>query len=170
MDVIQSGQYAVFLRDVETGAELTSDGQSPGPGMVKTCLVFDSLEETEQYCRRRIADIPNLRCEVFDSHGRTNAPVATFVGERYEGGLESQPRAGRMMRWAFLLFALALPLFWYTWRTRGEGWMASFFGVQLVLVGLRLLHWGYSMKEELRHRKEQSDLRKQQSAAHRGRS
>jgi hypothetical protein len=35
---------------------------------------------------------------------------------------------------------------------------------------LRLLHWGYSTKEELRYRKTQADLRKQQSATHTGRS
>ena len=54
-----------------------------------------------------------------------------------------------MMRWAFVAMAGSFPLFWYTWKTRGEGWIASLFGIQLVLLGLRLLHWGYSMKEEL---------------------
>ena len=68
-----------------------------------------------------------------------------------------------MMRWALLAMAASLPLFWYTWKTRGEGWIASLFGVQLILLGLRLLHWGYGMKEELRYRKAQSDLRKQQT-------
>ena len=42
-------------------------------------------------------------------------------------------------------------------------------GVQLVLIGLRLLHWGYSMNEELRTRKAQSDLRKQKGATSAGR-
>jgi hypothetical protein len=170
MEVIQPTQYAVFLCDVETGAEMTSDGHYLDPGMMRSCLIFDSLEETEQYCRRKIEGIPNLRCEVFDSHGRANPPVATFVGQRYEDRLESQAKAERMMRWAFLSLAASFPLFWYTWKTRGEGWIASFFGVQLVLVGLRLLHFGYSMKEELRYRKAQSDLRKQQNATHTGRS
>ena len=170
MEVIQLTQYAVFLCDVETGAELTSDGNYLDSGMMRSCLIFDSLEEAEQYCRRKIEGIPNLRCEVFDSHGRANPSVATFVGQRYQRGLESQAKAGHMMRWAFVTIAASFPLFWYTWKTRGEGWMASFFGVQLVIIGLRLLHWGYSMKEELRYRKAQSDLRKQQSATHIGRS
>jgi hypothetical protein len=170
MEVIQPTQYAVFVCDVETGVELTSDGDYLDPGMTRSCQIFDSLEEAEQYCRRKIADIPKLRCEVFDSHGRANPPVATFVNARYEDRLESETKAGRMMRGAFLLMAAALPLFWYTWKTRGEGWLAIFFGIQLILVGLRLLHWGYSMKEELRYRKAQSDLRKQRNATFAGRS
>jgi hypothetical protein len=170
MEVIQPTQYAVFFCDVETGADLTSDGHYLDPGILGSCLIFDSLEETEQYCRRKIEGVPTLRCEVFDSHGRANPPVATFVGRRYESRLESEGKCGRMMRWAFLLIAASFPLFWYTWKTRGEMWIASFFGVQLVLGGLRLLHWGYSLKEELRYRKAQSDLRKQQSATHSGRS
>ena len=68
------------------------------------------------------------------------------------------------MRWAILTMAASLPLFWYTWKTRSEAWITSIFGGQLVLLGLRLLHWGYGMKEELRYRKAQSDLRKQQGA------
>jgi hypothetical protein len=45
----------------------------------------------------------SLRCEVFDSHRRTNPPVAPFVGQWYEARLESQAHAGRIGRWAFLL-------------------------------------------------------------------
>ena len=73
MEIIQPTQCAVFLRDVETGAGLTADGHYLDPGMIGTCLIFDSLEETEQYCRHKIEDIPKLQCDVFDSHGRANA-------------------------------------------------------------------------------------------------
>ncbi|MBI3476642.1 MAG: hypothetical protein HY010_12995 [Acidobacteria bacterium] len=163
MEMIQPTQYAVFLCDTENRTELTSDGHSLGPGMTRSCLIFDSLDEAEQYCRRTIADIPRLRCDVFDSRGRVNPPVATFVDPQFEGSLDSEAKATRMIRWACLLIAASLPLFWYTWRTRGEGWVGAFFGVQFVFVALRLLHWGYSMKEELRNRKVQSDLRKQQN-------
>jgi hypothetical protein len=162
MELIRPTQYAVFVCDVESGVELTADGRYLDPGMPRTCLLVDSLEEAEQFCRAKIAAIPNLRCEVFDSQGRANPPVATFVSPRYEHKLESPAKASRMMRWAYLVIAASFPLFWYTWKTRGEGWLASFFGMQLAFAGLRLLHWGYSMKEELRYRNTQSDLRRQQ--------
>jgi hypothetical protein len=166
MEIIQPGQYAVFLRDVKTGAPLTCDGCYLDRETGGSCLIFDSVEETEQYCRRKVEGIPNLRCDVFDSYGRANPPVATFVNQRYENRLDSEAKSGPMMRWALLMIAASFPLFWYTWKTRAEGWIASFFGIQLVVLGLRLLYWGFGMKEELRYRKAQSDLRKQQSAPH----
>jgi hypothetical protein len=159
--VIQPTQYAVFLSDVKTGVELTSAGRYLDPGMRSSCLIFDSLEETEQYCRWKVQGIPHLRCEVFDSHGKANPPVATFVSQRYEARLESPDKAGRMMRWALVPIAASFPLFWYTWKTRGEGWIASLFGIQLIFAGLRLLHWGYSMKEELGYRRAQTELLRQ---------
>ena len=170
MEVIQPTEYAVFFRDVETGAQLTCDGHLVDPAMPGSCLIFDSLEEAEQYCRRKIESTPDLQCEVFDSHGRANPPVATFVDKRHEGRLESHAQAIRKMRWGYLLLAASIPLFWYTWKTRGEGWMAAFFGIQFALAGLRFLHWGYSMKEELLSREAQSKLRKQENATRSGRS
>jgi hypothetical protein len=168
MEVIQPTQYAVFVRDVETGAELTSDGHQLEPRTTRSCLIFDSLEEAEQYCSRQIEIIPELRCDVFDSHGRANPPIATFVNRRYESKLESEEKASRMMRWAGVLISSSVPLFWHTWKTRGEGWIAAFFGVQLVVIGLRLLLWGCSMKEELRSSRRKADLRRKQNATHTG--
>jgi hypothetical protein len=152
-----------FLSDVETEAELTSDGSYLGPGMLSSCLIFDSLEETEQYCRRRVEDIPRLRCDVFDSQGKAQPPLATFVNQRHEHKLESPAKASRLMRWSLLPMAASLPLFWYTWKTRGEGWIASLFGIQFIFAGLRLLHWGYSMKEELGSRQARSELLRQRA-------
>ncbi len=48
MEIIQPTQYAVFLRDAETQAPLTSDGHYLDRGMTGSCLIFDSPEETEQ--------------------------------------------------------------------------------------------------------------------------
>jgi hypothetical protein len=129
--------------------------------MMPSCLIFDSLEEAEQYCRRKVEVIPNLRCEVFDRHGKAKPPVATFVNPRHEARLDSPAKARRIMCWGLLSIAASPPLFWYTWKTRGEGWIASFFGIQFIFAGLRLLHWGYSMKEELSSRKAQADLHRQ---------
>lgn len=83
MELIQPTQYAVFFRDVETGSALTCDGRHLDPRMIGSCLIFDSLAETEQYCRQKIEHIPNLRCEVFDSHGRVNPPARTSVEPQF---------------------------------------------------------------------------------------
>jgi len=132
--VIQPTQYAVFLSDVETGVELTSAGRYLAPGMRSSCLIFDSLEETEQYCRSKVQGIPNLRCEVFDSHGKANPPVATFVGHMEQAGESGQ--AGRMMRWP-LSDCAVVPLFWSTWEDPRGRVDRFFVGIQLILAGLR---------------------------------
>lgn len=169
MDVIQPGQYAAFLSDVETGAEMTSDGDHFNAGMIGRCLIFDSLEEAEQYCRQKVEGIHNLRCDVFDSHGRANPPVATFVNPRHQHKLDSEAESRRLMGWGWTCIAASLPLYWFAFTRRGEAWIAGFFGMQLTVAGLRVLHWSYSVGEELRYRKTQSDLRKQQITAKTGR-
>jgi hypothetical protein len=163
-ELIRPGQYVAFVSDLETGAEMNGAGLYLAPGMIRTCLIFESLSEASGYCLQKIEAMPNLRYDVFDDHGRVNPPVATFVNKGYEHRLDSPVKAARMMRWGLVAIAASLPLFWFTWIRRGEAWIAAFFGVQFVLLGLRLLHWGYSMREELRYRKAQSDLRMQQNA------
>jgi hypothetical protein len=164
MELIKPKQYAVFLSDAETGAEMTSDGRYLDLEDVRRCLIFDSLPEAEQFCWQKIEKIPNLRCEVFDSHGRANPPVTILVNPLHQHKLDSPTKARRMMRWGFVGVAASLLLFGIAWVRKGEWWIAAFFGVQLAFFGLRLLHWGYGMKEELRNRARQSILRAQQNA------
>jgi hypothetical protein len=170
MEIIQPGQYATFLSDIETGVEMTHDGSYFAASALSFCLLFDSLEEAEQYCCAKVEDFPNLRCDVFDSHGRANPPVATFANRRHRRKLDSPAESRRLMRWGAVAIAASLPLFCFAWARRGEAWIAAFFGMQLVFAGLRVLHWGYSVGEALRYEKAQSDLRKQQIAAKTGRS
>jgi hypothetical protein len=170
MEIIQPGQYAAFLSDIETSVEVAEDGSYVADSSLGCCLLFDSPEEAEQYCSSKVEDFPNLRCEVFDSHGRANSPVATVVNRRYQHKLESPARSRRLMRWGAVAIAASLPLFWFAWARRGEAWIAAIFGMQLLFAGLRVLHWGYSLGETLRYEKAQSELRKQQIAAKTGRS
>ncbi len=165
MEIIQPGQYAAFLSDIETGAEMRGDGSYVDAGTVGCCLLFDSLEEAERYCCAKVEDFPNLRCDVFDSHGRANPPVAIFANRRHRRKLDSPAEARRLMGWGVIAIAASFPLFWFAWARRGEAWIAAFFGMQLFIAGLRVLHWGYSVEEGLRYEKAESDRRKQQIAA-----
>jgi hypothetical protein len=165
MEVIQPQQYAVFFRDVTSGAEMTGHGDYFHTGMVRSCLIFESLQEAEQYCKEHVEDIPNLRCDVFDGAGRANPAVATIVNSRHRDRVDSQAESKKLMRWGAVALAASLPLFWFAWTRRGEAWIAIFFGIQLIFAGLRLLHWGYSLKEELGYRQVQSNLRRRQITA-----
>lgn len=170
MEIIQPGQYAAFLSDIDTGSEMRADGTYLDTGPIGCCLLFDSLEEARQYCCGKVEDFPNLRCDVFDSHGRANPPVATLANQRHRSKLDSSAEARRLMGWGVVAVAASLPLFWFAWARRGEAWIAVFFGMQLLFAGLRVLHWGYSVREGQRYEKAQSELRKQQIAAKTGSS
>jgi hypothetical protein len=80
--LVRPRQYSVFLTDVETSAPIHADGTSIKSAASHYCLVFDSLANAEFYCREAVSKVPSLKCEVFDSAGRVNAPVAIFVNEQ----------------------------------------------------------------------------------------
>jgi hypothetical protein len=63
MEVIRPGQYAAFLSDIETGAEMTSDGNYFAAGLIRCCVLFVSLEEAEQYCCAKVEEFLILRCD-----------------------------------------------------------------------------------------------------------
>ena len=169
MEIIRPGQYAAFLTDIETGVEMTSDGGYCDAGTLRTCLLFDSLEEAERYCSAKAEEFPSLRCDVFDSHGRANPPVASFANPRHQAKLDAQAQSRRLMRWGAVSIVASIPLFWWAWARRGEAWIGIVFGIQLVFAGLRVLHWGYSVGEGARYEKAQADLRQQQISAKTGR-
>jgi hypothetical protein len=63
MGQIRSGQYAVFLSDVESSAPLSADGLRVSSASEYFCLLFDSLPNAENYCREQAKKIRRLKCE-----------------------------------------------------------------------------------------------------------
>jgi hypothetical protein len=51
-ELIRPGQCAVFLNDVQSSAPHTNDGLPIGSAEEFSCLLFDSLGEAEEYCRK----------------------------------------------------------------------------------------------------------------------
>src|SRR6266849_2930966 len=82
-ELIQPGQYAVFLSDVQSSAPITSDGLPVRSASEYSCLLFDSLTDAESYCQETVKKVRRLKCEVFDSAGRANAPVAILVNPEF---------------------------------------------------------------------------------------
>ena len=141
--LIQPGQYAVSPGDVQSSAPMSSDG-SQGSSATSSFLLFESLPEAETYCRETVQKFRRIKCEVFDSAGRVNAPVAVIVSQEFGHALDTEAQAYRLIRWGLAAIGLSLPLFWYAWKSgASEVWWPILFGINLVFVGLRLLHWGY---------------------------
>ena len=133
------------------------------------CLIFDSLTDAESYCQRAVSQTRNLKCEIFDSAGRVNPPVAVLVNTEFAHKLDTEASARRLVRWGFVAIAISLPLFWYAWRNNaGVVWWPVFLGINSVFAGLRLIQWGHGLKEELIYRQKEAALRLQQNATPQG--
>ena len=143
-DLIRPGQYAVFLSDVQSSAQVTTDGLPLPSASEYFCLIFDTLPAAETYCQQAVQSF-RLKCEVFDSAGRVNAPVAVFVNPEFAHTLDTEASARRLVRWGFAALAISPPLFWYAWK-HGAGivWWPILLGINAVFAGLRLIQWGSS--------------------------
>lgn len=159
--LVRPGQYAAFLSDVETSAPIQEDGTSITSAASHSCLLFDTLPEAEAYCREAVSRVPRLKCEVFDSDGRANAPVATFVNDQYEHKIDTEAGARRLIRWGAVSSIAAFPFFLYAWWAGAEVvWWPILVGINLVFAGLRLMHWGQSLKDELKYRSNEAARRR----------
>jgi len=109
-----------------------------------------------------VSKVPRLKCEVFDSAGRVNAPVQIFVNERYEHKIDTEARARRrIIYWGAISLIAALPFFVYAWWAGAEVvWWPILVGINLVFAGLSLMHWGQGLKDELHYRKDEAARRR----------
>jgi hypothetical protein len=163
--LIHPGQYAVFLSDIESSAPVSCNGSAVNSASEFFCLLFDTVTDAESYCQEIVKQTRRLKCEVFDSAGRVNAPVAIFVNPEFAYTLDTEASARRLVRWGFVAIAISLPLFWYAWKNNaGVVWWPVFLGINSVFAGLRLLQWGHGLKEELRYRQKEAKLRLQRDA------
>ena len=162
MALICPGQYAAFLTDVESSAPVRPDGSLVKSATDHFCLLFDSLSEAENYCCQAVKKVPRLKCELFDSEGRLNAPVAVFVNPEYAHKIDTEARARRLVRWGVALSATALAFFAYAWWAGFSNvWWPVLVGINLFFAGLRMMHWGQGLKEELKFQRKQAERRRQ---------
>jgi hypothetical protein len=149
-DLMQAGQYAVFLSDAVTHAGMRADGRYTGRDVLETCLIFDSLDEAVDYCRSSVPQAARLRCEVFDSRGKAEAPAAVFVSPAFAGTLASESKGRRLMWVGLVLIALSLPLFWLDSRADWHLILPTILGLNLLLAGGRFIQLGSATREAAR--------------------
>lgn len=164
--LIRPAQYAVFLSDVQSAAPMSSDGAVVSSTSKYSCLLFDSLPEAEAYCREAVQKFRCMKCDVFDSAGCVNPPVAVFVNQKFAHTLDNEAAATRLIRWGLAAVAVSVVPILYAWRTGGsEDWGPIVLGIVVLFAGLRLVQWGYSLKEEIGHQQKQAAQRLEQSVA-----
>jgi len=122
------------------------------------------MDSAQQFCERRVAAQPNLRCEIFDREGLAHPPLMVILHPSQQPHDESGALWAKRRRViAAALFAGALPLLWFDWKQGWSSFIPTFFAINLILAGLRFVYWDFG----LRHREQE---RAQRLEAHRRRT
>ena len=138
--IIRPGQFVAFATP--------SDG---------TCVLFDSLAEARAHCDAAVQSAPSLRFDVFDAEGRAHPPLLTVVHPSRAASLDTNPRAlhrRRLIAWTLIAAGTALIIYAYVKHTEREIVFPAFIGINLVIVGGRLLWFNLGVRETERARQE----------------
>ncbi len=152
VNLLHTGQFAVFFQDVQTSVVLNADGAPWAADEAQSCFVFDSLAEAKQYCHELVESADHVRCDIFDERGMAVEPLYMIVNKRHERRIGTRASARWLMLSGVLAIMLSVPLCWYDWLSRGARLWPAIFGINLFFAGVRLLLWGYGELERLRQR------------------
>jgi hypothetical protein len=149
--IILPTQCAVFLRNDQWQTPVDRQGKSRDSDN-STCILFDSIEEAERFCRQMVADHPLISCEVLDAGGRANPPLL-IVKHQHVGGDDDVRGwfAHHRKLVIAILIAASLPLFWHDWIHQGGG-IFSVVGINMIVAALRLLMWDVAAKNNEKER------------------
>ena len=75
--IILPTQFVIFPQDIHSSIPLSRDGSPCSLGQA-TCILFNSLDTAQHFCKQMVAALPNVYCEVFDANGRAKPPLLTF--------------------------------------------------------------------------------------------
>jgi hypothetical protein len=71
--ILSEGECSLIHVETWTGKVLELDGKNyhrSGAGALNHILIFDSLEEAEEYGQTRVRELPDVECHVFDHKGK----------------------------------------------------------------------------------------------------
>jgi hypothetical protein len=150
-EIILPTQCAVFLRNDQLGTPVDRKGKSSG-GDKATCILFDSIEEAERFCRQMVAEHPLVSCEVLDASGRANSPLLIVTHEHVGGDDDVRGWLAHHRSLVItILIGASLPLFWLDWIHQGK-WILSVIGINMIVAALRLLMWDVAAKDNEKER------------------
>jgi hypothetical protein len=154
-DIIRSGQFVAFSKDIDTGASRDAAG-SPASTDSLTCIIFDSLAEAEAFSNERVQRAPNLRFDVFDAAGRALPPLLTIVHPSRIATLDGNPRSARINKWGAVVLVAAAPiLFWVDWwKYDGLLILPTILGINMLIIAARLIQLNVAHASAERARRE----------------
>jgi hypothetical protein len=166
MEIVRPGQFALFAKDLDSGAACDLDGRRFDDPEAGTCALCDSLAEARIAADAAVARTPPLRIDVFDAEGRAQPPLLTVLHPSRAQTVETHPRVLRTRRTiAWTLIALGIPLIAYAclgYRDH-DIILPAFIGINMLIAAGRLLWFNLGVRETERTREDR--LRRHEPAA-----
>ena len=160
-------QCAVFFKDFQTATPLSRDGTKLNKMTDCTFLVFDRFEDARRFCESQVKQYTSMCCEVFDSDGKAKAPLLVVLNPSLAEKDElSASSVRRRTIIAIVSFVCAIPLFVWDWKTGSYLILPTVVGINLIVLGLRLLYWNTARSDRMReqaHRLENHLRREEES-------
>jgi hypothetical protein len=150
-EMILPTQCAVFLRNDQCGTSVDRNGKSRSADNA-TCVLFDSIQDAERFCRQMVATHPLVSCEVLDAGGRVNPPLLIVKHEHVGGDDDVRGWFAHHRRLVIaILVAASMPLFWLDWIHQTDG-VLSVIGINMIVAALRVLLWEVAAKNNEKER------------------
>jgi hypothetical protein len=149
-EIIQPRQFAVFAKNLDTGAPSDPDGRPFADSAHVACYVFDSLDEARDFSEHAVQRVPAVQFEIFDAAGRANPPLITVVHPSRGGVAETDPaviRRRRLIAWTLIILALPTLILAYSLRDGGHQIFAGFVGLNMLVAAGRLLWFNLAVRE-----------------------
>ena len=159
-EIIRPGQFAAIAKDLATGLPCDANGRPFDDPVAATCVVFDRFGDARSFCETAVATHQSVRFEVFDSDGRSKAPLLTVMHASRSATHDADPRVLRKRRIiAWCLIASGVPMLFlsYWLYEAGHAIFPGFIGLNLLLAGGRLLWFNMALAETERARQGRVD-------------
>jgi hypothetical protein len=121
-----------------------------------SCIIFATLSDAEAFCRERVVQIPSLRFDILDAAGPSLPPLFSIVHPSRIAALDGSPAKMRRYTYAAIaLLAVGPPLIWFDWTYYdGVQVWPTILGINVMLIGVRLLLMNYGHRSRERTRLE----------------
>lgn len=155
-ELTRPGQFAAFAKHAVTGVPCDADGKPFPSASAATCAIFDSFAEARAFCEASVRRHAAVQFDLFDAEGRVHPPLVTIVHPDRAAALETSPRQMRtrqVIAWSLIAAGVPLMVFAYVEFRERDIILPAFLGINMAIIGGRLLWMNLALRETERARK-----------------